>query len=291
MTREKKHYLLMPWFSAKDYLISVACTLFIFLLGFKWTLLGLFWIPVILNPFIYLFVVIAWIYYNFIWLRTALYLPSTMMGIKRSYAAFGVKISWLRCFYLTLCKANKIRKEDITIKRQNEYIKVLAATFSKPAVMLDFKRGEAHQLSTAVFIHTRRKVVDIHKALLPYMVPTFIALLILTPLLVFAPSYNYSFLAEKLSHTPPMMSFWMYLIILPVKFLWVFAILSILAANIISPLAFMPAINIFAAYFKEKDLKLKLKKEHSISFDATMALVMIVISLVFYISILSNILL
>ncbi len=291
MTTEKKRYLLMPWFTAKDYLISVAVTLFIFLLGFKWTLLGLFWIPVILNPFIYVFVVIAWIYYNFIWLRTALYLPSTMIGIKRSYAAFGIKLSWLKCFYLTLCKANKIRKEDITIKRQNEYIKVLAATFSKPAIMLDFKRGEAHQLSTAIFIHTRRKVVEIHKAILPYMIPTFIALLILTPLFVFAPSYNYAFLAQKLSHTPPMMSFWMYLILLPVKFLWIFTILSILSANIIAPLVVMPAINIFAAYAKEKDLKLKLKKEHSISFDAAMSVLMIVISLLFYISILSNILL
>lgn len=291
MTTEKKPYLLMPWFIAKDYLISVAFTIFIFFLGFKWTLLGLFWIPVILNPFIYAFVVIAWIYYNYMWLRTALYLPSTMMGVKRTYAAFGIKLGWFKCFYLTLCKANKIRKEDITIKRQNEYIKVLAATFSKPAVMLDFKRGEAHQLSTAIFIHTRRKVVEIHKALLPYMVPVFIALLILTPLFVFAPAYNYAFLAEKLRHTPPMMSFWMYLLILPVKFLWIFKILSILAANIFAPLVFMPAIDIFADYAKETNLKLKLKTEHSISFDAAMAAVMIVISFVFYISIFSNILL
>ena len=83
----------------------------------------------------------------------------------------------------------------------------------------------------------------------------------------------------------------MYLLILPVKFLWIFKILSILAANIFAPLVFMPAIDIFADYAKETNLKLKLKTEHSISFDAAMAAVMIVISFVFYISIFSNILL
>lgn len=291
MSDIKKPYSVRPYVFDKGYLLSVAVTLFIFFLGFKWTLLGIFWIPVVINPFIYVFLLIAWIYYNYIWLRMALYLPSTMLGIKRTYNALGVKLSLPKCFYLTLCKANKIRKEDITLKRQDEYIKVLAASFTKPAVMVNFKRGEAHELSKAVFIHTRHKVVNIHKALIPYFMPIFIVVLILTPMFVFMPAYNYTFLAAKLSHTPPLMSFGMYLLILPVKIVWVFKVLSALFINIVSPLAVMPAAKVFADYAKETNLKIKFKKRHSVSFDAVMAALMIIISLAFYISILSNILL
>ena len=287
----QKHYSLKPYFYSKGYFLSAAITLFIFFLGFKWTLLGAFWIPVIINPFIYAFVIIAWIYYNYVWLRTALYLPSTMLGVRRVYARFGVRLSWLKCFYITLCKANKIRKEDITLKRQDEYVKVLASTFTKPAVMVNFKRGEAHQLSTAIFIHIRHKVMELHRALIPYMVPTFIVILLLTPLFVFLPAYNYSFLAEKLNHTPPLMSFTMYILILPVKIVWVFKMLSLLAMNVVSPLLVMPATDLFAAYAKETNLKVQLKKRHTLSFDALMACVMIFTSLAFYISILANILL
>jgi len=291
MSDIKKPYSVRPYVFDKGYLLSVAVTLFIFFLGFKWTLLGIFWIPVVINPFIYVFLLIAWIYYNYIWLRMALYLPSTMLGIKRTYNALGVKLSLPKCFYLTLCKANKIRKEDITLKRQDEYVKVLASTFTKPAVMVNFKRGEAHQLSTAIFIHIRHKVMELHRALIPYMVPTFIVILLLTPLFVFLPAYNYSFLAEKLNHTPPLMSFTMYILILPVKIVWVFKMLSLLAMNVVSPLLVMPATDLFAAYAKETNLKVQLKKRHTLSFDALMACVMIFTSLAFYISILANILL
>jgi len=285
---EKKPYAAKKYLTSSEYITDCLFTLFIFFLGFKWTLLGIFWIPSQINPFMFLFFVIAWIYYNYIWLRTALYLPGTIMFVRHVYAQLGIKMPWHRCFYIALCKANKIRKEDITIKRQNSFIDVLAGTFTKPAVIVNFKRGEAHQISKAIFIHSHHKVFDLYKFLAPYFTPTFIVLLILTP---FMPAYNYPFLAERLSSTPDLMSFSMYIAILPFKFLWVFKMLSLLAANLISPLVVLPADDIFASYVKETNLKINFAKVNTLSFDAVMAFVMTLISLVFYIFILGNILL
>ncbi len=276
-------------FFTPSYILAQAFSFFIYLLGLKWTLFGLQVIPFVFNWFIYFCVVLFWLYYNYMWLRIALGIPTTMLCVSKTYEALGVKISFWKLFYLTLCKVNKLRKEDIRIRREREFIKMLAGSFRKPALVVNFKRGEAKDLSTAIFIHTKRKVISMYKGIMPYFAPTFVIILILTPILVFLASYNYRFLMESLGQ-PELKSFRLYLLILPFKLAWVFGVLSILASNILSPLVTLPCVKLFAQYVKDNNLQLNLGKKHRFPMEGFIALLMTAAALIFYISVLKNIL-
>lgn len=286
-----EHHKISADFLSPGYIIAEIFTFAIFFLGFKWTLFGIYWVPFILNPFVYACVVLFWLYYNFAWIRTALYLPTTILYVSREYTLLDVKLTWWNCFYIALCKINKVRKEDRQMRRECDFIDVLAGAFRKPAILANFKRGEAKDASTAVFIHTKRKVISFYKAITPFMAPTFIVILILTPLIVFLSSYNYRFFMEHFVSTPMMMTFGMYMIILPFKLIWVFMVLSVLAANVLSPLVTLPCINVFTDYVKEQKTPLNLYKKHTLSLEGFMCLFMLGASLAFYISIFVNILL
>lgn len=277
-------------FFTPSYLLAQAFAFFIYLLGLKWTLFGLQFIPFVFNWFLYFCIVLFWLYYNYMWLRIALSFPTTMLCVSKTYEALGIKMSFWKLFYLSLCKVNKLRKEDIRIKRECEFIKMLAASFRKPAIVVNFKRGESKELSTAIFIHTKRKVIAMYKAVMPYFAPTFIVIVILTPILVFLASYNYRFLTEALGQ-PLLKGFRFYLLILPFKLAWVFGVLSILATNILSPLITVPCIKLFAQYVKENNLQLNLSKKHRFPVEGLISMVMLLASLIFYISVLKNILL
>lgn len=290
MTNKTKYAGADVFFSAK-YIFAQIITLIIFLLGFKWTLFGLYWIPPLLNPVLYVCVVLFWLYYNFLWIRTALYLPSTYLAVRSLYNDLGVELSVFKCFYIALCKLNRARKAEVKMRRETKFIRMAALSFVKAGILANMRRPEAKELSKAVFIHTKKQVIDIFKFVLPYFAPTFAILLILTPLTVFLSSHNYRYLIEHFTGAPVMISFWIYIIILPFKLIWVFMTLSALASNIISPLLVLPLNKLFATYVKENDAPLNLDKKHSLPFEGFAALFMILTALMFYISILLNILL
>lgn len=244
-----------------------------------------------MNPLLYVCVALFWLYYNFLWIRTALYLPSTFYSTKYIYADLGIKLGFFKCLFIALCKLNRARKAEVKVKRESKLIRMTALSFTKIGILANMKRADAFELSKAVFIHTKRKVIAIYKVVLPFFSPTFAAILILTPLIVFLSAHNYKYLIERFVDQAVMVSFWAYLILLPFKLIWVFMTLSTLAANIISPLLTLPLSKIFAEYIKEQDIKLDLARKHRLPFEGLMTLFMILASFIFYISIFLNILL
>ncbi|WP_428066973.1 hypothetical protein [Candidatus Proelusimicrobium volucris] len=278
-------------FFSPSYVLVQICTLTIFFLGFKWTLFGLYWIPPLLNPVLYTCVALFWLYYNYLWIRTALYLPSTYLAVINVYADLGVKKSALQCFYIALCKLNRARKAELKMRRENKFIRMAALSFVKIGILANMRRTEAKELSKAIFIHTKKSVIDGFRFVLPYFAPTFAVILILTPLIVLLSSHNYRYLIEHFIDKPVMISFWVHIILLPFKLIWVFMTLSTLAANIISPLLTLPFSKVFAKYVKENHIELDLKRKHHLPVEGLVALFMILTALVFYVSILLNILL
>jgi hypothetical protein len=272
-------------FFSLPYLISTAFTLGIFLLGFKWTLLSLYWLPYVFNPFIYACVLLFWFYYNFMWLRTAMYLPSSLVLILRTYKAAGYDISLWRAFYLALCKVQKLRKEDMKLKRvDGGVVRMLSRAFMKHGIILNFRRDDAELISTSLFIHSKRKVFALLRELVPFFVPTFIVILILTPLTLFLSSFNYGYLMEKFTGVPVFMSFNIYMFMLPFRLAWIFLILNLLAVNVISPLITMPAADLYGAYLSRNGIKINADKRQTADFEGIMALLMLCASMVFYVS-------
>ena len=290
MTKKQNYAGADVFFSAK-YIFAQIINLIIFFLGFKWTLVGLYWIPPLLNPVLYICVVLFWLYYNFLWIRTALYLPSTYLAVRSLYNDLGVKLGVFKCFYIALCKLNRARKAEVKMRRETKFIRMAALSFIKAGILVNMSRFDAKELSKAIFIHSKKQVIDIFKFVLPYFAPTFAILLILTPLTVFLSSHNYRYLIEHLTGAPVLISFWVYIIILPFKFIWVFMTLSSLAANIISPLLTLPLSKMFAQYVKDNNITLNLGKKHRLPFEGLASLFMILTALAFYISIFLNILL
>ena len=153
------------------------------------------------------------------------------------------------------------------------------------------RRSEAKELSKAIFIHSKKSVIDGFKLVLPYFAPTFAVILILTPMIVLLSAHNYRYLIEHFIDKPVMISFWVHIILLPFKLIWVFMTLSSLAANIISPLLTLPFSKLFSQYVKENNIPLELKRKHRLPVEGLVAIFMILTASVFYISILLNILL
>ena len=177
------------------------------------------------------------------------------------------------------------------MRRENKFIRMAALSFVKIGILANMKRGEAKELSKAIFIHTKKSVIEGFRFVLPYFAPTFAVLLILTPLIVFLSAHNYRYLIEHFIDKPIMISFWVHIILLPFKLIWVFMTLSTLAANIISPMLTLPFSKVFAKYVKENHIELDLKRKHHLPVEGLVALFMILTALVFYVSILLNILL
>ena len=271
------------FFSAR-YLIAALCTLTIFLLGFKWTLLGMYMLPYVFNPFVYGCLIVFWLYYNFAWLRTALYMPAAMLLAARTYGALGVKISFWRAFKLALCKTDKIRKEDLQVLGAGGLVRVLARSFMKHGIILNFPRNEAERMSTAAFIRNKRKVFFCFRRAVPYIAPAFIAVLILTPTTFFLSSFNYRYLIEKFTGAPMLMSFGIYLAFLPFGFIWIFLTLRLLAINLLSPLINLPEADLYAGYLTENKININFDKPQRLTFESIMAILMLCASAAFYIS-------
>ncbi|MDR1124104.1 MAG: hypothetical protein LBL61_05905 [Elusimicrobiota bacterium] len=271
-------------FSSPCYLAALLCTLTIFLLGFKWTLLGMYMLPYVFNPFVYICLIVFWLYYNFVWLRTALYLPASIALALRSYNALGVKISFWRALKLALCKADKIRKEDLHLLRAGGLVRVLARSFMKHGILLNFPRNEAERLSTAVFIHNKRKVFLCLRRIVPYLAPAFIAVLILTPTTFFLSSFNYRYLIEKFTAAPLLTGFWIYLAFLPFGFIWIFLTLRLLIVNMLGPLVNLPEADLYAQYLLENKINIAFDKPQRPAFESIMAVLMLCASAAFYVS-------
>jgi hypothetical protein len=271
-------------FFSPRYLMVLLCTMTVFLLGFKWTLLGIYMLPYAFNPFIYICLIVFWLYYNFVWLRTALYLPAIIALTTRIYGAMGVKINFWRAFKLALCKADKIRKEDLHMLRDGGLVRVLARSFMKHGILLNFPRNEAERISTAAFIHNKRKVFTCFRRVVPYIAPAFIAVLILTPLTFFLSSFNYRYLVEKFTIAPVLTSFWIYLAFLPFGFIWIFLTLRLLILNLLAPLVNLPEADLYARYMLENKMNIAFNKPQRPAFESIMAVLMLCASAAFYVS-------
>lgn len=287
----KKTYTGKEVLFSKEYITAQIFTLLIFFLGIKWTLFGLYWIPADINPVLYVCVIIFWLHYNFLWLRAALYLPSTVLAVNYVYGDLGVNLGFFKRFYIALCKLNRARKCELKMRRESKFIRMTALGFTKIATLVNKNKQDSREISKAVFIHTKRKVITVFRAVLPYFSPAFAAILLLTPVIVFLSDYNYTYLIEHFTGKPPFVAFWVHLIILPFKLIWVFAALCALAANIMSPVITRPLSKIFAAYVKENKMELDLNKKHSLPLEGFVTLFMVLTALIFYISIFFNILL
>ncbi|MDR1684230.1 MAG: hypothetical protein LBR90_02045 [Elusimicrobiota bacterium] len=274
-------------FLSPAYLLAQAFTLAIFFIGLKWTMLGIYWLPYIFNPFIYLCILLSWFYYNFLWLRTALYLPTAMLFVSRAYDAVGVKLPLWRVFYVALCKLQRLRREDVKIKRSGALVRFLARGFMKHGIILNFPRPRAEEISIALFIHRKRKVIEMFKVLAPYLLPAFIAVLILTPGVLFLSSFNYRYVIESQPALSAFASFWLYLVTLPFSLTWIFLMLNLLAVNILSPLFFLPSAKMYGDFLKENKEPVNFNKPQRPSAEAVLALLMTAASASFYFSMLA----
>lgn len=214
-----------------------------------------------------------------------------MLAVNYVYGDLGANLSIFRRFYIALCKLNRARKAEVRMRRETKFIRMSALSFTKIATLVNKNKQDSKDISKAVFIHSKKKVISVFRAVLPYFSPVFASILLLTPLIVFLSDYNYTYLIEHLTHRPPFTAFWIHLIILPFKLIWVFAVLCALAANIISPILTRPLSKIFALYVKENKVNLNLTKKHRLPLEGFLTLFMILTALIFYISIFLNILL
>ncbi|MDR0953409.1 MAG: hypothetical protein LBM71_04405 [Elusimicrobiota bacterium] len=278
-------YKISKEFFSPSYLTAQAITIIIFMLGFKWTLFGLYWIPFILNPFIYGALVLCWLYYNFLWIRTALYIPSSAILVRRTYLSIGVKISWAKAFYIAISKITRIRKEYSKVKKINRFIKMLALVFVKSGIILNFPRWRAQEISKALFIHKKRKVMAFFKATTPYITPVFLAMLILTPLIAFLSDYNYRYMIENFVNEPMLKVFSVYIIVLPFRLVWIFLMLNTLATNIIGPLISLPCADLYGPFLKENNEPIDLKRRQTPTIEGLIALLMIIVATAFYSSV------
>ena len=289
--KEQKPYTAKEVLFSKGYLTAQFFTLVIFFLGIKWTLLGLYWIPADINPVLYVCVIVFWLHYNFLWIRNAIYLPATMLAVNYVYGDLKTNYGFLKRFYIALCKLNRARKAEVRMRRETKFIRMAAFSFTKIATLANKNKQDSQEISKAVFIHSKKKVISVFRTVLPYFSPLFAAILLLTPLIVFLSDYNYTYLIEHITGRPPFTAFWIHLIILPFKLIWVFAVLCALISNIISPIITSPLSKIFALYVKQNNTDLNLTKKHHLPLEGFLTLFMILTAFIFYISIFLNILL